>query len=156
MLPTVGSAHTPSLPAGFTRHTRSSESGVDGGKSENPLPSLDLLADSWVDASGSDDAPGLAPAITLDAAPATATRATRFSRRHGPVATPQVEQAQSFIVQRFQREASVRIQHNRMADVFVALHWSHFFRTLCVQLFLPIFSVYWAIRGRTAVLRFVL
>jgi len=69
------------------------------------------------------------------------------------VATPQLEQAQSFIVQRFQREASVRIQHNRMGDAFVALHWSHFCRTLFVQLFLPVCSVYWAIRGRTAVLR---
>ena len=61
--------------------------------------------------------------------------------------------AQSFIISQFQREASVRIQHNRLGDEMVALRWSQFAETLVVQTLLPIFSLYWACARRTGVLR---
>ena len=161
VLPPIGNVSP--LTVGASRSGPNSGSECEG-KSSDTLQSLGSLADNWLEGSGSGHAPpALEPAMALEPAtalepspPAKAPHAATLSRRHVAVATPQLEQAQSFIVQRFQREASVRIQHNRMGDAFVALHWSHFFRTLFVQLFLPVCSVYWAIRGRTAVLRFVL
>ena len=155
VLPPIGNVSP--LTVGASRSGPNSGSECEG-KSSDTLQSLGSLADNWLEGSGSGQAPPAPePATSLEPPPpAKAPHAATLYRRHVTVATPQLEQAQSFIVQRFQREASVRIQHNRMGDAFVALHWSHFCRTLFVQLFLPVCSVYWAIRGRTAVLRFVL
>ena len=154
----------------ITRREHGAGTGVEA-KLEAAARSPRWVADNWTAVSGHDDVPPpLAPTQPLDppppaaaaaaaAAPAMATRRRRGGEpAAGAVPPPeQLAQARRRIVQRFQPISCTRLQHERMrkVDDVLTLHWSQFVHMLFIQLFLPLVSVYWTIRRRTAVLRVV-